>query len=209
MASSNYSLSHKKARTIRWMGMGFLLIALMLVVSTATNSLVPGMSIECDLPRPCHDASDPMNLLPDASRAAVRADPVMHRHYVDWVARPGVRIALAVVNLIAFGPTTALLLSLGMAFRMMGRQGGQGLVRALPWLRWACRAAILLAVTQLLKQFLLSAVLLLGVDRPTLLDFTIDFNITLLPLLMASAAYATVWALRAGMRAEEDLARFV
>lgn len=209
MASSTFSLSRKRARTTRWVGTAFLLVALILAVFTTAAAVSPGISMHCGPEAQCRDVSDTTSILPEAARAAVLGDPVAHRHYDNWLAKPGVRTGLAAINLFQFGPMIFLFLSVGAALRAMGRQGGQGLERALPWLRHASRAAILLAVAQLLVRFLRSALLYAGMDRPELLDFTIDFNAMLLPLLMASAAYATVWALQAGIRAERDLASFV
>lgn len=204
-----FSLPATKARTSQRVGLVFLLLAAILGMATVAGSLVPGASAQCDLPQPCRGTSDPTVLLSAEERAALARDPAALGHYVAWVARPDVRVGLAGLTLLEQGPVVFLFVAIGSALRRLGERREHVLARALPWLRSASRAAIVLALVRLFEGGLRSALLYPGLDHPDTLRFPLDLNGMTLPLLLAFGFYTTVWALEAGIRAERDLADFV
>ncbi len=193
----------------RRVGLLFLLLAAILGIAAVAGSIVPGLSLQCDLPQPCRDTSDPAHLLPEETRAALARDPAAHTRYDAWVARSDVRAGLAGLNLLEQGPVIFLFLAIGLGLRRLGERRKQVLARALPWVRRASRAAIVLGFAHLIVGGLRSALLYPGLAPAGGLQFPLDVNGVALPLLLALGVYTTVWALEAGIRAERDLADFV
>lgn len=207
--SDGFSLPVKKARTSQRVGLLFLLIAAILGMATVAGSIVPGLSFQCDMPQPCQAITDPASLLPEEARAALIRDPAAHGHYAAWVAKPAVSVGLAGLNLLEYGPVSFLFVAVGLALRRLGERREHVLAHALPWLRLASQAAIVLALARLFVGGLRSALLYPGLDHGDTMRFPLDVNGMTLPLLLAFGVYTTVWALEAGIRAERELADFV
>lgn len=186
--------------------MMFLFVAAFWGVVMIAGMSTPGLSVSCDAPQPCHGKSDPMTLLGDEERDVIAHDPAARMRLDAWIARPGVRVGLAGLVLLGFSPVIWLFVAVGLALRRLGERRDDVLARALPWLKQGSRAAIALTIARLLEPSLKSALLSPGTAH---LRFPIDLNDMILPLLLAFAAYATAWALEAGIQAQRDLADFV
>lgn len=199
----------KKARTSRRVGGLFLFIAAVLGVLTIVAAAAPGPYWNCDGEQGCHGGADAANLLPDETLTELNSNPTARHRFDAWVAKPGIRVGLAAVVLLQSGPMPVLLLAVGMALRRLGQKRRNALADALPWLRRASRAAIILAVARVLAPIFQSLLLVNGFDHPEVLTPPIMVETTLLLLMLAFAAYATIWALEAGIRAERELADFV
>ncbi len=187
----------------------FLCIAALLGVLTIVMAAVPGAYVNCDAGEECRSGADAANLLPDETMARLRSDAKAREQFDRWVAEPGVRVGLAVIVLLESGPMAILFLAVGMALRRLGQRRHHALADALPWLRRASRAAITLAITRIMCPVLQAGLLYNGVGGSQALSNPIDLETAFLLLLLAFAAYATIWALEAGIRAERELADFV
>ncbi len=204
-----YSLPPKKARTSRGVGALFLFFAAVMAVLTIVAAAAPGPYWHCGSEQDCRVGADAANLLPDETLTKLNSNPTARRRFDAWVATPGIRVGLAAVMLLESGPMPVLLFAVGMALRRLGQKRRNALADALPWLRRASRAAIVLAVARVLAPILQSLLLANGFDHPEVLTSPIMVDMTLLLLMLAFAAYATIWALEAGIRAERELADFV
>ena len=187
----------------------FLCIAAFLGVLTIVAAVAPGPYWNCDAEQRCRGGADAANLLPDETLARLKSDIKARDRFDSWVAEPGVRVGLAAIVLLESGPMAFLFLAVGMALRRLGQQRQQALADALPWLRRASRAAIALAVARIVCPILQAALLYNGVGGSRALSNPIQMDTAFLFLLLAFAAYATIWALEAGIRAERELADFV
>lgn len=187
----------------------FLCIAAVLGVLTIIAAAAPGPYWNCGSEQGCRGGADAANLLPDETLTKLNRDPTARRRFDAWVATPGIRIGLAAVVLLQSGPMPVLLFAVGMALRRLGQKRRNALADALPWLRRASRAAIVLAIAHIIAPIFQSLVLANGFAQPEVLTAPIMVEMTLLLLMLAFAAYATIWALEAGIRAERELADFV
>ncbi|KQM28915.1 MULTISPECIES: hypothetical protein [unclassified Sphingomonas] len=187
----------------------FLVIAALLGVMTIVAAAAPGPYLNCGGEQRCRSGADAANLLPDETLARLKRDTKSRGQFDRWVAEPGVRVGLAAIVLLESGPMAVLFLAVGMALRRLGQQRHHALAEALPWLRRASRAAITLAVARIVCPVLQAGLLYNGVGGSTALSNPIQVDTAFLLLLLAFAAYATIWALEAGIRAERELADFV
>ena len=187
----------------------FLVIGALLGVMTLVAAAAPGPYWNCDSQQGCRAGADAANLLPDETLAKLDCDPAARHRFDTWAAMPGIRIGLAAVTLLQHGPMAVLLFAVGMALRRLGQKRRNALVDALPWLRRASRAAIVLACTRVIAPIAQSLLLANGFGQPETIASPIMVETTLLLLMLAFAAYATIWALEAGFRAERELADFV
>ena len=187
----------------------FLCLAALLGVLTIIAAAVPGPYWNCGSGQDCRLGADAANLLPDETLTKLNRDPTARRRFDAWVATPGIRIGLAAVVLLQSGPMPVLLFAVGMALRRLGQKRRNALADALPWLRRASRAAIVLAIAHIIAPIFQSLLLANGFAQPEVLTPPIMVEMTLLLLMLAFAAYATIWALEAGIRAERELADFV
>ena len=204
--TDSYFLPERKARICRRFGALFLAAAAYWAVGTVTGMVAPGLRVVCDVPAPCRANADPVVLLTEDEQAEVARDPALRRHADAQAARVGVRVGLALVGFAADAPVVVVLLAVGLALRRLGTRGDRVLMRAVAWLKLASRAAVIWTVVQILHRGFRSFLIWWGSDY---LRFPIDLNHVPLPLLLSIGAYATAWALEAGLRAERDLADFV
>ncbi|MEH3041417.1 MAG: hypothetical protein PGN21_15315 [Sphingomonas paucimobilis] len=204
-----YSLPPKKARTSRWMGMLFLLIAAVMGVGTIVGAAAPGIYWNCDSEQRCTGGTDATNMLPDETRLMLNRDPEARGKFLAWMAKPGAHAGLAALILLEFVPMMILLFSVGMALRRLGERKRNALTLTLPWLRRASRAAIALAVARLIVPVPTAILLYQGVNQDDIVLPRIDLSNTLVLLLLTVAVHAVIWALEAGIRAERELADFV
>lgn len=187
----------------------FLCIAALMGALTIVAAAAPGPYWNCGSEEGCRAGADAANLLPDETLTKLNGNPPARRRFDAWVTTPGIRIGLAAVVLLESGPMPVLLFAVGMALRRLGQKRRNALADALPWLRRASRAAIVLAIARVVAPILQSLLLANGFDEPEVLTSPIMVETTLLLLMLAFAAYATIWALEAGIRAERELADFV
>lgn len=209
MVSDGYSLPTKKARTSRGVGTLFVVIAALFGVLTIVAAAAPGPYWNCGSGQRCAGGADAANLLPDETRTKLNRDPAARHQFDAWVASPGIRIGLAAVVLLESGPMPILLFAVGMALRRLGQKRRNALADALPWLRRASRAAIVLSFARVIAPIVQSLLLANAFDQAEVLASPINVETTFLLLMLAFAAYATIWALEAGIRAERELADFV
>lgn len=102
-----------------------------------------------------------------------------------------------------------LYVAVGLTLWRLGSQSDDVLARALPWLKRAASAALAWAVAQPITDSLRTMLLYPGTPTGPSWYIAIDLTVAGPTLLLAIAAYATAWALEAGIRAERDLAGFV
>ncbi len=184
----------------------FLIATAFWTFSTALGIAAPGLTVDCELPKPCVSKIDPISLLTEDERMTVARDPNIRVRTEAWAAGPWVRVGLAAIGLIEDAPSGFVLLGVGLALRRLGSRGDHVLARAVPWLRYAARAGMVWAVTMILTPGLRSVLLSPGLGK---LQFPLDLTSVPLPLLLAVGAYAAIWAIEAGLRAQRDLDEFV
>lgn len=148
-------------------------------------------------------------MLDDEEREKVVASPHAGRVLAAHVARPTVRLQIFAAKLIDSGPFAVLLFSAGVALLRLGGRDASPLDSALPWLRRGSLAAIAWAVGQPVSNSLMAAVLSPG--TPSGGHWYVMFDLVDIgtALMLAVAAYATVWALEGGLKAQRELADFV
>lgn len=203
-----YSLPARKSRICRIAGAAFLFLAACSLLGALSAGLAPGPNLLCG-EAGCRWTLQPARLLGDDQRAAVTASPAAERRFDAYAAQPLVRVGLAGVMLIRNGPFAVLLLCVGLALRRLGAHAGDPLADALPWLRLASLAAIASAFAGPIGQSLLGSLLSRGTPMGAHWIVVADFNEVGTALLLAVAAYATAWALEAGVGAQRDLDSFV
>lgn len=207
--SDSYSLPAGKARICRIAGVVFLLVATMWGVAAASQAMMPGWSLSCSDERGCHRDTDLRGLLPDADQALVSGNPAARARFAAYVDRPPVRAGLAGLILFDEGFLIFLFVAVGLTLRQLGGRSQPVLARALPWLKRGAFSAVLWAIAQPLTDSLRAMLLLPGTPSGASWFIALDLTVAGPALLLAIAAYATAWALEAGIRAERDLADFV
>lgn len=206
---NSYFLPSRKARLCRLGGLGFLLGAAVMPVVIASAGLTPGAWPICGGGYGCAWNGSVTRLLPEETRMGIEVSPPARARFEAYVARTDVRVGLAAIEAIDLLPFMAFLGSIGIALRRLGGSGANSLERALPWLRRASLAAIIWTIIGPVYESVLETWLSPGTPS----GFQIVTTITLAPiaggLLLAFAAYAAIWAVEAGLKAQRDLDRFV
>ncbi|MEG3091452.1 hypothetical protein U1703_08220 [Sphingomonas sp. PB1R3] len=123
--------------------------------------------------------------------------------------RPSVRTGMIGVTALDEGPFALMLFSIGLALRRLGGKRREPLAEALPWLRRASLAAMIWAIGRPLSDSLTVSLLSPGTPEGRQWAITVDMLDIGTALMLTVAAYATVWALEAGLEAQRDLERFV
>ncbi len=139
----------------------------------------------------------------------VQASPAAERRFEAYAMRPLVRAGIAGVTALDDGLFAAILLCVGLALRRLGDRRGEPLSRALPWLRRASLAAMIWAIGRPVSDSLMETLLSPGTPEGGQWAITVDLLDIGAALMLAIAAYATVWAIEAGLKAQRDLERFV
>lgn len=209
MMQDSYWLPPRKARLCRGIGAIFLLAAMVMAIVIAVAGLSPGASPVCDLQKGCAWENHPTTLLDEEVRSRVLASPAHLRTYHAYVARPDVRLGLAAVEAINLGPFALLILGVGVALRRLGGNGPAALAKALRWLRLSSFAAIGWALVSPLYDCLLATLLSPGTPNGETVEWFIYLDKIGAGLLLALAAYASIWAVEAGLAARRDLDGFV
>ena len=186
----------------------FLLMGLAGIVGTLGAMMQPGMSIHCDA-HGCTGRTHLIDLAPEDTRAALSDSRTAQAAFKRHVARPLVRAGLAAVELTRGLPFVALMLGTGMALRELAARKENDLARALPWLRRASVAAILMAVAGPVAASARAMIVYPGTPTGPMWYIEVDFLRLAFDLLLALAAFAVVWALDAGSQAEQDMATIV
>ncbi len=205
---NGYWLPPRKALWCRLAGSLFILSAAVMLVVIAFAGLTPGASPVCD-ERGCIWNMRPTALLDRDVRLTVEATPATRQRFDAYVARPGVRLALAAADAIDSLPFGVLLLCIGVALRQMGKGSADALARALPWLRRASLAAIVWTILSPFYDTAVESILSPGTPTGPTIQFFIYGSSIAIGALLATAAYVAIWALEAGLRAQRDLADFV
>lgn len=207
---NSYWLPRRKAVLCRAMGATFLVAALVMGIVIAVAGISPGASPVCGGDAPCAWRARPTQLLDQDVRVAVLATPAALRTFEAYVARPDVRLRLAAVEALNLGPFALLLAGVGLALRRLGGNGGpDALPRALRWLRVSAIAALVWALTSPVYDSLLATILSPGTPNGEKIELYIYLDKIGGGLLLALAAYATIWAIEAGFEARRDLDSFV
>jgi hypothetical protein len=206
--SGAYSLSPRRARIVRLAAGLFLLMGLVGTVAMFGAMIQPGMAFHCDA-QGCSSEAQIIELAPEDARAALSASPAAEEGFERHVAWPLVRAGLAAVELIRGLPFVALMLGVGLALRELSTRRANALARALPWLRRASLAAILMALAGPVAASAQAMILYPGTPAGPMWSIEADVRSFALELLLALAAFAVAWALDAGSRAERDMAAIV
>jgi hypothetical protein len=209
MMKDSYWLPPRKAWVCRALGAVFLFSAAVMVVVVVFAGLTPGASPYCEVGGRCVWKAQPTLLLSEEVRLEVGATPKAQRAFDAYVARPDVRLGLAGIQAINLAPFAFLLLGVGLALRRLGGSSADTLARALKWLRLASLAAGAWALTNPIYESLVDTLLSAGTPSGPQTQIWINLANIAGGLLLACAAYATIWALEAGLAARRDLDRFV
>lgn len=208
MVSDAYILSPRRAGVVRFAALLFLLVGCVSVAGTALWITQPGLSVRYSSTGYAA-RTILLDLAPEDARPALAASPSAQEEFARHVARPLVRTGLAGVVLIDDLPFAALMFGVSLALRKLATRAGDDLAGALPWLRRASIAAVLMAVATPVAASLRAMILLPGTPSGPMWYFEADVSQLVSDLLLALAAFAVVWALDAGSRAERDVAAFV
>jgi len=206
--SDVYSLPNRKARICRLAGAAFLVVAGCLAVGVAAVLFLPELARLCD-GTTCELTTGPLELLPTDVRRVVTASPAARAAFDAYVARTPVRLGMAGAAFVEEAPFALLLLSVGLALRRFGSGAADALSQALPWLRRASIMAFVWALAPSVSSSLVAMLLYPGTPEGPHWFFTLDVGSIGTALMLAIAAYATVWALEAGLKAQRDLADFI
>jgi hypothetical protein len=204
----SYWLTPRQAFLSRLAGTVFLLAAAAMLVVVAVAGLTPGASPYCS-DQGCAWNPVPTKLLDSDVRMQVEASDATRRAFAAHVGRPSVRLQLAAAEAIDSLPFGCLLLCLGRALRRFGMQREEALARGLPWLRRASLAAIVWAISSPFYNSVLESVLSGGTPSGPMVMIALYLDDIAAGLLLAMAAYATIWTLEAGLRTKRDLDDFV
>jgi hypothetical protein len=203
-----YSLSLRRARIARIAAL-FLLVGLASIIGIIGLATHPsGLAVHCG-PRGCVDRTSLIELAPEDARPALEASRPAQAMFARHVDRLSVRLGLGAVLMIQGLPFAALMLAVGFALRRLAARKGDDLASAMPWLRRAAIAALLMAVAIPVGDSLEAMILFPGTPSGPMWYVEVDFRRLLFDLLLAFAAFAVVWVLDAGSRAERDVAAFV
>lgn len=200
-------LSSHHARVTRYAAFLFMLIACLSAAGTIADMMQPGLSVRCGLAG-CADLTSLFDLAPEDARPALAASPSAQESFTRYVRMPIVRAGLAAVQLVNDLPFAALMIAVGFALRLAAHAGDH-LANALPWLRRASIAALMMAVATPVASSLRAMILLSGTPSGPMWYFEIDIVQFVFDIMLALAAFAVAWALDAGSRAKRDLAEFV
>ena len=183
-------------------------MALVGLVGTLGAMVQPGLAFHCD-PQGCTVATRVIDLAPDDTRAELSVSRTAQTAFERHVARPLVRGGLAAVELTRGLPFVALMLGIGMALRELAARRQNDLARALPWLRRASLAAILMAIAGPLAASAQAMILYPGTPAGPMWSIEVDIRRLAFELLLALGAFAVAWALDVGSQAEQDMAAIV
>ena len=208
MTKDSYSLPSGKARICRVAGAIFLLCAVAMWLGIALTGILAGAPVRC-VDTGCVVSVQPGELLDADVVAKVQSSPAAQQTYATYVHRPLVRLGIVGIMLIETGPFAMLLVGVGMALRSLGGGGREALARALKWLRRASQAALAWAVARPISDSLMDSLLSAGTPDGAQWQISIDSANIGTALMLGIAAFATVWALEAGLKAQRDLADFV
>jgi hypothetical protein len=186
----------------------FLLMGLVGIVGTLGAMMQPGLSFRCDA-HGCIARTRLIELAPEDTRAELSGSGTAQAAFERHLARPLVRAGLAAVELTRSLPFAALMLGIGMALRELATRKENDLARALPWLRRASLAAILMAVAEPVAASAQAMIAYPGTPTGPMWYVEVNFRDLAFDLLLALAAFAVVWALDAGSQAEQDMATIV
>jgi len=206
--SDGYSLSPRKARICRLGGGFFLFAAALTAIIVPFSAAWPEFAAFCRTEY-CEISEGPLDALPNDVQAQVRASASAQAAFDAYLARPIVRLGAMGVAATTALPFALMLLGVGIALRKLGRRGGQAVDAALPWLRRASIAAIIWAIAEPLSSSLNIMLVYPGTPAGPHWHFVLDIIAIGKGLMLGLAAYATVWALESGLRAQRDLDEFV
>lgn len=202
-------LPSREALLCRLGGAVFLFAAIIMPLVILTAGVTPGAQPYCDTELNCVWRAQPSLLLEEETRLAVAATPDSQRRFEAYAARGGVRVGLAAIEAIGAVPFGLMMFCVGVALRRLGGAASEGLPRALWWLRRASIAAIICALAEPVRETLLGTWLSPGTPAGFAITSTIYLANIAEGLLLAFAAFATVWALEVTLRARRDLDEFV
>lgn len=210
MVRDTYFLPPRKALVCRIAGAAFLMLAALTATIAATWLIGPAPFIYVDN-KGVRWKSEPLTLLDEQDRTIVAASVENSRRFAAYVARPRTRMMLAAIRQVKAIPFVCLILGIGLALRRLGGRHSDPLARALPWLRRASIAAILWALSMPVVDSLTATVLAHGLpnDEDAFYFAVTDWTEVNSALMLAIAAYATIWAIETGLRAQRDLDDFV
>jgi hypothetical protein len=186
----------------------FLFGAVALALAIVMLGVFPGPRTHCG-DSGCTWSVRPSILLEEDVMKTVQASPAAERRFDAYAMRPLVRAGIAGVTALDDGPFAAILLFVGLALRRLGDRRGEPLARALPWLRRASLAAMIWAIGRPVSDSLMKTLLSPGTPEGGQWAITVDLLDIGAALMQAIAAYAAVWAIEAGLKAQRDLERFV
>jgi len=209
--SDRYSLSDSQRRACRWFSLLFCAAAIGIGAVAALALSTPGgltNKVRCvDLH--CQVVRETVDLLPQAVRAKVEATPGLRAGLETNLAQARTRAVLTAIELVRCLPLAALFALVAMAMRRLGASGADGYAKAMPWLRRAALAAVVAALAVPVADTLRATVLVDAIDRGRGVYVMFNASQFVGDLLLAAAAWASIWALAAGSRARRDIAEIV
>lgn len=203
-----YALSLPRARIVRAIAVLFLFVGLGSVVGTIGSAVSPGLAIHCGA-EGCATRTDLIDLAPDDAKAALAASIPAQAAFARHVTRLPVRLGLMATRMINALPFAILMAGVGFALRKLAARRGNDLSAALPWLRRAAAAALIMVIATPIANSLEAMVLFPGTPSGAMWYVAVDVRRLCLDSLFACAALSVAWALDAGGRAEREVANFV
>ena len=157
----------------------------------------------------CGLGPSPFLLLSSEGRTLVGPDSATRARYMAHLEDPELRLRLFGSELIERLPELALYLCLALALWGLARPSGDSGLRGLAWLLRASLAALALAVVSPVAAGIQDVMLLTGVVPDDQITFYVDLDQVQRNLLLAAAAWAAAWSIRAGIRAQAELSSIV
>ena len=204
--------ARRASRAVRVLAVIFMILAGHRVLTLALPLFAPQymvMELSCGSGG-CTVGPSPFLLLSSSEgRHLLAPDPAVRARYMAHLEAPELRLRLFGTELIARLPEVALFFCIAMALWGLARPGGDSGLRGVAWLVRAAMAAVALAVVAPVAAGIRDVMLLTGVVPDDRITFYVDLDVVQRNLLLAAAAWAAAWSIRAGLRARAELSSII
>lgn len=201
-----------RARRFRRVASVLVVLFLITGVLRLTAATVPlidprlgNITYECN---PCVLQTDPVLLLePESARQKARRTPGSEQRILERIRLPEVKLMLFIASAVRAIPFFVMFLGFAMALRSFARAGfNRGGVR---WLRRSALAAIVWTVAQPVAMSIRQTAFSPITHGRELRHLVFDSSALILGILIAGAAWLTVWALEEAVTMQRELEEYV